>query len=278
MNDKLDPRLTPKQRKKSKRPPKYIDPKNIKIKKVKVSTQTYHKRQTEFRRHRINVLIITLLVLLGLSCLIIGNFDHVQGYFSHLLQDSVTGQAKNNKQKAKPNYDFKKVKPVNAQTLADAYRKRSNYKAIGQVAVPSLKINLNIYRGVGNVELNLGAGSMKPDQVMGKGNYCLAGHNMDDNRSYFSPLYSIAANKGKLVGRKVYLMNYYTVYYYKIDKAYFIAANRTDLLENSKGKRQISLFTCDFTGAGRLFVQGKYLGKQPLNLASSSVRKAFQVK
>lgn len=276
MNDKLDPRLT------RKRPKKHNEPKQtppkITIKEVNVSTKKYHKRQNDFMRHKINILIASLLMILGLAFLVIGNFDHVQGFFSHFVQDSVTGQAKNNTQKAKPNYNFKKVKPVDAQTLADAYKKRSNYKAIGQIAMPSLKINLNIYRGVGNVELNLGAGSMKPKQKMGQGNYCLAGHNMDDNRSYFSPLYSAVANHDKLVGRKVYLMNYYTVYYYKIDKAYFIASNRTDLLNDHKGKKQVSLFTCDFTGAGRLLVQGHYLHQQPLNLAPSSVRKAFQVK
>lgn len=275
MNDKLDPRLTHKRSKKynkqTQTPPK------ITIKEVNVSTKKYRKRQSAFMRRKINILIASLLVILGLAFLVIGNFDHVQGLFSHFVQDSVTGQAKNNTQKAKPNYDFKKVKPVNAQTLADAYKKRSNYKAIGQIAVPSLKINLNIYRGVGNIELNLGAGSMKPKQKMGQSNYCLAGHNMDDNRSYFSPLYSVAANHGELVGRKVYLMNYYTVYYYKIDKAYFIASNRTDLLNDRKGEKQVSLFTCDFTGAGRLFVQGHYLREQSFDLAPSSVKKAFQV-
>lgn len=235
------------------------------------------KKRKKSKKRKLNIILSIAMLLVGMALIVVGNFDHVQGFFSQNLQSLVTGKANKNKQKSKPNYDFKKVKPISAASLAQAYRKRSNYKAIGQVAIPSLKINLNVYRGVGNMELNLGAGSMKPHQKMGQGNYCLAAHNMDDGKSYFSPIYSTIANKGKLVGRKVYLMNYYTVYTYKLDKAYYISATRVDLLNNVKHQKTISLFTCDYTGAGRVFTQGRLIKKQALNRSPKAVRQAFKI-
>ena len=219
----------------------------------------------------------TIVILLVVSLVLIFN-QQIKYYLVGTYHPQVTKQTvqQNNAKEAK--YDFSNVQDLNLQSVAKARARKQSINVIGVISVPAIKMSIPIGKGVDNNTLALAAGTMRADQKMGQGNYCLAGHNMDDNRSYFSPLYSTAANHNKLVGRKVYLMNYYTVYYYKIDKAYFIASNRTDLLNDNKGKKQISLFTCDFTGAGRLFVQGRYLRQQPLNLAPGSVRKAFQVK
>lgn len=251
---------------------KHLDSGNVSHRQTK-KPQTKHK----LIQNKHNLVIIIAIFLLGLSLVVIGNFNSIQGFFSQNLIGLITGNAENNKQNTKPSYNFNKVKPVSPATLADAYKRRSHYKAIGQVAVPSLHINLNIYRGVGNDELNLGVGSMKPHQKFGQDNFCLAGHNMDDGKSYFSALYSTVTSGHKLVGRSVYLMDYYHVYYYKINKAYFIAVNRTDLLANTK-QPVISLFTCDATGAGRLFVQGKLVKTQALNQSPKSVQQAFKEK
>ena len=232
------------------------------------------KPKREYSKKRIGIAIA--IFVLGICLLVVGNFGHVQGFFSQMLQGQVTGTAKNNKQTSKPNYNYSKVKPVSPATLARAYQRRSQYKAVGQIAIPSLNINLNIYRGVGNDELNLGAGSMLPKQKMGHGNYCLAAHNMDDNKSYFSPIYTVMARKGKLVGRYVYLMDYYHVYAYKIKQAYYISATRTDLLNPVKGDPAVSLFTCDQTGAGRVFVRGRLEWRGNLSTTSPKIKKMFK--
>lgn len=231
-----------------------------------------NKKSRKIDPKRIVLWFLTIISIIGL--IVVLNYDNIQSFIAQQNQASVIRTR--GKQKHKPNFDYKKVKPVSAKSLADAYRKRANYKAIGQVAVPRFNINLNIYKGVGNTELNLGAGTMKRDERMGHGNYCLAGHNMDDNKTFFSPLYSAKA-KGtpRLVGTRVMLMNYKTVYYYKIEKAVFIKATDTFLLRNY-GYTKVSLFTCDYTGAGRLIVVGKYQGKQRLVNAPKSVQQAFK--
>ena len=70
-------------------------------------------------------------------------------------------------------------------------------------AIPEVEINLPIFKGLDNVNLFYGAGTMKRDQVMGKGNYSLASHHIftaeNASQMLFSPL-SHAKN-----GMKIYL-------------------------------------------------------------------------
>lgn len=236
---------------------------------IRRTGRQYRKRHFNWRR-----LIASLLIVVGIILLIgVLNYNSIQSWLGSNNQSSVINVHGKNRQK--PNYDYKKVKPISAASLADAYRKRSNYRAIGQIAIPMLDINLNIYQGVGNTELNLGVGTMKPKQKMGQGNYCLAGHNMDDNKTFFSPLYTAKSKKQNLKGLIIMLMNYKRVYYYTISKAKFVPANAVWLL-NDNGHRLVSLFTCDYTGRGRLFVQGKYQKSERLVDAPKKVRDAFK--
>ena len=237
---------------------------------LKRDGKQFAKRKINWRRIIASfTLVISIVLLIGVL-----NYDKIQSLIGEHNQNAVINTR--GKQKYKPNYDYDKVKPVSAASLAEAYKKRSNYKAVGQVAIPKLDINLNIYQGVGNTELNLGAGTMKPKQKMGQSNYCLAGHNMDDNKTFFSPLYSAKVNnRPVLKGMTVAIMNYKTVYYYTIEQAKFIKASDVYLLKDT-GHTQISLFTCDYTGRGRLVVIGKYQYKQKLINAPKVIKQAFK--
>ena len=55
-----------------------------------------------------------------------------------------------------------------------------NLPVIGAIAIPSVEINLPIFKGLSNVALLTGAGTMKENQVMGKNNYALASHRTED--------------------------------------------------------------------------------------------------
>ncbi len=50
------------------------------------------------------------------------------------------------------------------------------------------KLICPFFKGLSNVALLTGAGTMKEDQVMGKNNYALASHRTEDGVSLFSPL------------------------------------------------------------------------------------------
>ena len=60
------------------------------------------------------------------------------------------------------------------------------------ISIPELNMNLPIFKGLENVALYYGAGTMKENQVMGQGNYSLASHHVfgltGANAMLFSPL------------------------------------------------------------------------------------------
>lgn len=224
--------------------------------------------------------IIFILLLLGTITIAL-NFDQFQGKAAYSISNSETylKHARHNKQKHKPNYNLKQVKPISPKSLLHAWRCQRDYRAVGQIAIPEKNILLNIFKGVGNDELALGAGTFRADQKMGKNNYPIAGHNMDDGTSYFSPLYTAKVNGQLTKGTRIFLTDFKNVYYYQIDQAYFINAYNLRLTFNRKKfqkKPVISLFTCDWTGQGRLFIRGHLTGSQSLHSASKNIKTIFK--
>jgi sortase A len=88
-------------------------------------------------------------------------------------------------------FDFSKVNPISFEDVMKNQLNVQKLPVIGSIAILIWVINLPIFRGIGNVELTYGAGTMKPDAVMGKGNYALASHHISGVAgalSYYLPL------------------------------------------------------------------------------------------
>lgn len=227
---------------------------------------------------RQKAIIISIISVVVLVIGFLASFETLENLFAGKVVDQAMTDVKRNKakQKHKASFNFEKVEEISPSSLAKAYAHRNDYRPVGQIVIRKLSMRLNIYQGVGNVELNLGAGTMKPGQEMGKQNYALAGHNMHDHR-YFSNLYWGRQN-GTLGGTTVYLTDYKKVYYYTIESSSFIRRNRVDLIKNNpefEKKPVLSMFTCDWTGAGRLFVIARLTGFQEIDCVSKDIRKSF---
>ncbi|MEK3560665.1 class A sortase [Lactobacillus crispatus] len=225
-----------------------------------------------------NFLALAVVILACIAIYVACNADKFQGEAAHYVATKDFSQQRKNKQKKNPTFNMKQVKPVSPKSIANAFRHRRDYRAVGQIAIRDHNVLLNIYRGVGNVELNLGAGTMNQHQTMGQGNYALAGHNMDDGRTYFSPLYTAKVRGNLPNGTSIFLTDYKKVYFYKITSSQFISVYNLKLAWNNKKFKKepvISLFTCDWTGAGRLFIRGKYTGSENYSGASKYVRSSF---
>lgn len=169
--------------------------------------------------------------------------------------------------KKKENFDFSKVKPL---TFEDIAKERANLKKnlkqvtyLGKIIIPSVHIKLPILEGVSNTVLSIGAGTLKADETMGKGNYALASHNMNDRTTLFSPLVDI--QKGALM----YTMDDTTVYQYRVQTVRYIQPTDTAVIANQKGKTLLSLITCNYTGSQRLLVQGTFVKKMPIAKAGA---------
>ena len=86
-------------------------------------------------------------------------------------------------------FDFSTVEPLDLQSVVKAKMDTSKFLTLGAIAVPSVKLNLPIYKGISNPVLLAGAGTMKPTQKMGEGIYALESHHyFSDDLFLFSPL------------------------------------------------------------------------------------------
>lgn len=124
--------------------------------------------------------------------------------------------------KEKPIYDFSKVSPISYNLAKRAPTTSANWHR-GMIKIPSVHIRAVINEGVSDTSLISGAGTMKPNQQMGQGNYALAGHNNYDygkNGFLFSTLKQI--NKGD----NIYLTDFKKVYIYRANQKKII--NDTD--------------------------------------------------
>jgi len=86
-------------------------------------------------------------------------------------------------------FEFEAVQSLSIAEVLQAQIKASKMPVIGSIAVPSVHMQLPILKGVGNAVLAIGAGTMKPNQQLGQGNYALAGHYFEEKDILFSPLY-----------------------------------------------------------------------------------------
>lgn len=166
-------------------------------------------------------------------------------------------------------YNFKKVKPLDFGTVVSSRIHSRQIAPAGQILVPQSGIHLPIGLGVSNTTLALAAGTMRPDQQMGRGNYPLAGHHMTDPKILFGPLYFKTR-----IGQSVYLTDMKSVYQYQVYQRVFIAADRVDVINQTK-QPIVTLITCDATGKGRLMIRGRLVKTTPLKQTDSKIKRAF---
>lgn len=116
--------------------------------------------------------------------------------------------------KEKPIYDFSKVSPISYNLAKRAPTTSANVHR-GMIKIPSVHIRAAINEGVSDISLISGAGTMKPKQKMGQGNYALAGHN---NYDYGKDGFLFSTLKQVKKGDNIYLTDFEKVYVYRADQ------------------------------------------------------------
>lgn len=102
---------------------------------------------------------------------------------------------------------------------------------------------------------------MRPNIVMGKGNYSLAGHYMKDNQLFGGLLNIEEGTIVKITNKKI-------IYEYKIYDTQIVADTALYMLNDDRaekrGKPIISLMTCYYTSNGkRFFALGELVNEYP---------------
>lgn len=234
--------------------------------------ETQPNRPKKKRNKLINVFAVLLLII-GLFLIFLNPIKNwlVEYMSANNSVSTVTAaEIKKNNQRD-GDFDFDKVVDLDASNVIRARLYQDGMAVVGGIAVPDVKINLPITKGVSNYNLAVGAGTMKPDQVMGEGNYALAGHNMIDKGLLFSPLDKLE------MGDEIYLTDLEYIYVYKTSFIETVNPDRVDLIDDVDGKKLVTLVTCNPDGSKRLVIQGELEKKVPMKKATKAMEKAFDL-
>ncbi|MDR0846921.1 MAG: class A sortase [Lactobacillales bacterium] len=197
------------------------------------------KKKGKLKRALGNFLIL-LLILIGLALVFNNQIkDFLIGLWGRDAVTHVTAKEIKDNQDAPATFDFDDVQSASTQALIKARLSKQRLHVLGAIAIPEVKLNLPVFKGVSNLALLTGAGTMKEEQVMGgMNNYSLASHWMYNPRLLFAPL------KRVKVGNTIYLTDLTMVYTYRVTQKYEINKEHGEVIFDHDGKSEVTLVTC----------------------------------
>ncbi|MDR4986261.1 MULTISPECIES: class A sortase [Bacillus cereus group] len=134
--------------------------------------------------------------------------------------------------------EFVDASKINQPDLAEVANASLDKKqVIGRISIPSVSIELPVLKSSTEKNLLSGAATVKENQVMGKGNYALAGHNMSKKGVLFSDIASLKK------GDKIYLYDNENEYEYAVTGISEVTPDKWEVVEDH-GKDEITLITC----------------------------------
>lgn len=235
------------------------------------------KKKTVSRKKKaLEIIIPGLFILLIIGGVLIASYQPIKNNLvkssqekAYLKTDSLTADAIN-ENKVKESLAEFNPNTVTDLTLQDVIEGNNNAEEIitnfgvGKIAIPDLGIQLPILIGLSNTNLAIGAGTMKPGQVMGEGNYALAGHHMNNVNLLFGPL------ENAKEGQKMYITDYTTTYEYTVTMVEIVEKTAVHLIKDQPDKKLITLITCAEGGVKRYAIQGELTASFRFNESESA--------
>ncbi|HEM5208810.1 TPA: class A sortase [Streptococcus suis] len=230
------------------------------------------KRKGSFWRNLLTVVLILISLALIFNTSI-RNFIIGWNTNKYQISNVTTEDIEKNKQ-AETTFDFDQVQSISTEAILAAQWDAQRLPVIGGIAVPELGINLPIFKGVFNTSLMYGAGTMKENQEMGKGNYALASHHIFGVTGaadvLFSPL-DRATN-----GMKIYITDKTNVYTYVIDSVEIVSPESVYVIDDVEGRTEVTLVTCtDYNATQRIIVKGVLESTTPYNETAKDILDSF---
>ena len=184
---------------------------------------------------------------------------------SELVEQVPAQTLKRNEEKVikKENFNFENVQEISPTSTFLSAGNIDKSLLLGQIVIPSVNMNLPIFKGTTNDNLLAGATTMKASDKMGQGNFTLAGHYNKDKSILFGSLMDVK------VGDIIRVTDKVDIYEYKVydtvtidDKALYMIDDERALIH---GNNIISLMTCYYSSntGKRYFVLGDFVKKSP---------------
>lgn len=169
-------------------------------------------------------------------------------------------------------FDFDQVQPVDLDAVIRAQLSGKILPVIGGVAIPSIEVQLPIFKGLDNDALLFGAGTFDPEQKMGKGNYALASHRIEETTILFTRLDEVHLDE------TVYLTDMENIYTYNVTVSKRIEPTEVEVLDEVEGKKMVTLITCgERAGVTRWLVQGELTDVTSVKTADKEMLAAFSM-
>ncbi|MCT6816909.1 MAG: class A sortase [Lysinibacillus fusiformis] len=218
------------------------------------------------KRNKLKLALLLCALIIGLLLIFItpiqnGLIARMSDQFN-AVEYSTDDIKKNNQLDA--NFEFEAVQSLSIAEVLQAQINASKMPVIGSIAVPSVHMQLPILKGVGNAVLAIGAGTMKPNQQLGQGNYALAGHYFEEKDILFSPLYQAQ------IGDIIYVTDMSNVYEYKLATKKIIAATDVYIVDDIPNQTTLTLITCAEKGSKRLALQADFVQSYSLENAKGT--------
>ncbi|HEP1569875.1 TPA: class A sortase [Streptococcus suis] len=230
------------------------------------------KRKGSFWRNLLTVVLILISLALIFNTSI-RNFIIGWNTNKYQLSNVTTEDIEKNKQ-AETTFDFDQVQSISTEAILAAQWDAQRLPVIGGIAVPELGINLPIFKGVFNTSLMYGAGTMKENQEMGKGNYALASHHIFGVTGAADVLFS-PLDRAKN-GMKIYITDKTNVYTYVIDSVEIVSPESVYVIDDVEGRTEVTLVTCtDYNATQRIIVKGVLESTTPYNETAKDILDSF---
>ncbi|HFI0101465.1 TPA: class A sortase [Streptococcus suis] len=230
------------------------------------------KRKGSFWRNLLTVVLILISLVLIFNTSI-RNFIIGWNTNKYQISNVTTEDIEKNKQ-AETTFDFDQVQSISTEAILAAQWDAQRLPVIGGIAVPELGINLPIFKGVFNTSLMYGAGTMKENQEMGKGNYALASHHIFGVTGAADVLFS-PLDRAKN-GMKIYITDKTNVYTYVIDSVEIVSPESVYVIDDVEGRTEVTLVTCtDYNATQRIIVKGVLESTTPYNETAKDILDSF---
>ncbi len=172
----------------------------------------------------------------------------VEEYTPEIIKENETNAAE---------FDFNIVEDISVTGTLINQNKVNLDLIVGQLVVPSINLNIPVFKGINNTNLLAGSATMREDQIMGQGNYPLAGHYVKDKDVLFGSLMDVKE------GDIIRLTDKETIYEYETYEVKQVPDTAVYLIDDKEaenmGKPIISLMTCYYSSktGKRYFVMGE---------------------
>ncbi|WP_010098075.1 class D sortase [Ornithinibacillus scapharcae] len=120
-----------------------------------------------------------------------------------------------------------------------------------ELEIPSIDLKEKVLTETNELNLSIALTQLKPNQVVGKGNFAIAGHRGYLNEDYFLNLPEVKKDD------EIFLHAQGNKYVYKVKEINEIEPTEVEVVSDREGKKEVTLITCTTDGRNRIAVTGE---------------------